>query len=327
MDESKWQQLLDKSTFASPFQSPTFYKVNKSSVETDSHVFAVQQHDVYVALVVVLIQKEKGIVAFFSRRGIIFGGPLFHACSDAIFKKFLDLVSTYFKRKVIYLETRNFFDYSTYRNLFEGNGWNYESYVNVQLNLAGKTSAELVSTFTYNRRNEIKKSIALGTTYGICSTEKEVVEIYSILQELYKKKVKLPLPSLEHFLALFRAGIMKAFFVMHDGLMIGGAYCMVLPGKGIYTYYYCGLTSYRKNIYPTHLAILASLEYALEKGIMHLDFMGAGKSGEEYGVRKYKLQFGGDLIEHGRYLKILNLPLYIIGKKGLSLWKLLLPNK
>ena len=327
VEENKWQQLLNKSAFASPFQTPEFYKVNKSSVGTDCHVFAVQHHDDYLALVVVVVQKEKGLVAFFSRRGIIFGGPLAHACSDILFNDFLDRVSTYFKHKVIYLETRNYFDFSSYKNSFEGRGWNYEPYVNVQMNLKGKTSAELISTFTSNRRNEIKKSISLGTYYGISSSEKEVEEIYKILHKLYISKVKLPIPSVSYFLKLFRSGIMKAFFVKHDGNIIGGAFCMVLAEKVIYTYYYCGLSYYKKNIYPTHLAILASLEFAINNSIPRFDFMGAGKLDQEYGVRQYKLQFGGDLVEHGRYLKILNSPLYIIGKKGLGLWKLLLPNK
>jgi hypothetical protein len=54
--------------------------------------------------------------------------------------------------------------------------------------------------------------------------------------------------------------------------------------------------------------------------------MGAGKLNNDYGVRKYKLQFGGDLVEHGRYTKVLSVVLYFIGIKGLGLWKLLQPK-
>jgi len=47
--------------------------------------------------------------------------------------------------------------------------------------------------------------------------------------------------------------------------------------------------------------------------------MGAGKPNEEYGVRDYKSQFGGDLVAFGRYLKVLNPLLYRVGKVGLKI--------
>jgi serine/alanine adding enzyme len=267
------------------------------------------------------------LLSYFSSRGIVFGGPLVHDCSSAMLENFLIYFSTFLQGKVIYLETRNYFDVTAYKTAFEQCVWQYTDYTNVQLNLTGKTTAALISSFTYNRRNEIKKTISQGTTFGICTAENEVSEIYTILKDLYKNKVKLPIPSFEYFIAMYRAGIMKAFFVKHNSILIGGSFCMILAGKGLYTYYYCGLTSYKKNIYPTHLAVLAALEYAVANGIPHVDFMGAGKSNEAYGVRKYKLQFGGELVEHGRYTKVLNAFLYFIGKKGLGLWKLLKPKK
>ena len=69
------------------------------------------------------------------------------------------------------------------------------------------------------------------------------------------------------------------------------------------------------------------MEYAVENQFEFIDFMGAGIKGEQYGVREYKLQFGGELVEDGRYTKVLNAFLYFIGKKGLVLWKLLQPKQ
>ncbi len=47
--------------------------------------------------------------------------------------------------------------------------------------------------------------------------------------------------------------------------------------------------------------------------------MGAGKSGTDYGVRDYKLQFGGHLVEYGRFIRIERPSLYRIGKMGLGI--------
>jgi lipid II:glycine glycyltransferase (peptidoglycan interpeptide bridge formation enzyme) len=38
--------------------------------------------------------------------------------------------------------------------------------------------------------------------------------------------------------------------------------------------------------------------------------MGAGKPDEDYGVRDFKAQFGGTLVEHGRFLKVNNPLIY-----------------
>jgi serine/alanine adding enzyme len=42
--------------------------------------------------------------------------------------------------------------------------------------------------------------------------------------------------------------------------------------------------------------------------------MGAGKPDEGYGVREFKSKFGGELVEHGRFLFVCNPRLYALGK-------------
>ena len=46
--------------------------------------------------------------------------------------------------------------------------------------------------------------------------------------------------------------------------------------------------------------------------------MGAGSPDENYGVRDFKARFGGELVEYGRFKKILNPILYEAGKIGLK---------
>jgi len=77
------------------------------------------------------------------------------------------------------------------------------------------------------------------------------------------------------------------------------------------------MRNYHRRISPTHLSILAAMEFGLEKGIPKFDFMGAGKPGISYGVRDFKKQFGGEEVEHGRFIKVLNPFLYKLGKIGI----------
>jgi serine/alanine adding enzyme len=133
--------------------------------------------------------------------------------------------------------------------------------------------------------------------------------------------VKLPLPEWPYFRGFFRASFGKVFIVRHLNRIIGGAFCAVLEGEGIYTVYYCAQQGYSPKIFPTHLAVLGAIEYGLEHGLKYLDFMGAGLKDQPYGVRQYKLEFGGKLVEPGRWVKIFQPTLYRLGKAGLAAMK------
>ena len=320
----KWDLLLAHGSYASPFQTYVFYQIIDKTKGFDAAVFALSDSGKIKVLMGVAIMKEPAPFGFFTRRGIIFGGPVIDNATTEELSFFLTECGNRLKGKAIYLETRNFFDYSFYKDSFLKSGWKYVPYLNVKLNVSEIKKNKLTSAFKYNRRREINQSIQNGAKYSLCSEKDELINIYHILQKTYKIKAKLPLPPLEFFLELFKLEIFKAFAVFHEEKTIGGSFCLILPGKGLYTYYYCGLRDYHKKIFPTHLAVLAALEYAVENKIPIIDFMGAGKPGIDYGVRDYKMEFGGDLVEEGRFLKVLNPILYKVGEIGLGVKKALI---
>jgi hypothetical protein len=49
--------------------------------------------------------------------------------------------------------------------------------------------------------------------------------------------------------------------------------------------------------------------------------MGAGKPDIPYGVRDFKMEFGGELVEHGRFLCVRKPLLYWIGELGVKILK------
>ena len=67
------------------------------------------------------VQKDGGrLKRFFSRRAIVNGGPyIADNATDQDFETLLDRCKKTLHKKAIYIETRNFRDYSQYRNLFE----------------------------------------------------------------------------------------------------------------------------------------------------------------------------------------------------------------
>jgi hypothetical protein len=131
----KWTALIKVSTFSSPFQTPEFYNLFNSIDGYSADVFAVEENNAYSALVVVTVQKEKGLKGYFSRRGIIYGGPLITENQSLATAKLLKETSTSYRNKLIYIEVRNYFDYSEYRNIFESNGFKYNPHLNPTLTL------------------------------------------------------------------------------------------------------------------------------------------------------------------------------------------------
>lgn len=319
----RWKSFLKSSTLVTPFQTPEYLDFFNSVPGLSAEVFAIEESKELLALCVVTFQKEKGIKGYFSRRAIIYGGPLIAKGEDGkrALGTLLSELNKELKRKVIYVETRNFNNYSEYKEIFLKNGWNYEPYLNFQISLYGKALEDLLSAMKYNRRREIQLSLKEGTYAKEAENMNEVIALYNILFALYEDRVKLPMPDLEFFIKLFNSSIGKVFIIKHKENIIGGSFCFYYPGHSIYTMYYCGLRDYHSKIFATHLAVLETIKFGLRNNLQKVDLMGAGKPNEEYGVRKYKSEFGGEQVEHGRFIKIYNPFLFKIGKMGMKVIK------
>jgi lipid II:glycine glycyltransferase (peptidoglycan interpeptide bridge formation enzyme) len=323
INREKWTNFLLGNQYSSPFQSPEYYEFYNKVPNQTALVFAIQENNELKALCLVTLQKEKGFKRYFSRRAIIYGGPLVAPNNDFALESLIIFINSYLRKKVIFAESRNLNDYNPGNSSFLKQGWEYIPYLNFQIKLKSKNFEELFSEMKYNRKREIKLSIKEGASYRIAESICEVKSLYQILAELYSQRIGRPLPDVEYFLELFHSPIGKVFIVEHDHKVIGGCFCVYYTKGSIYTLYYCGLRDYHYKIYPTHLAIVAVIEYGLKNNLQMLDLMGAGKPNEEYGVRKYKSEFGGMLVEYGRFRKIYNPLLFKIGEVGLGLMQIL----
>lgn len=89
----------------------------------------------------------------------------------------------------------------------------------------------------------------------------------------------------------------------------------------VYEWFECGLNADYKEQYPSVMATWAGMQYANEHGCARYDMMGAGVPGVPYGVRDFKSEFGGELVEHGRFLCVNNPVLYKMGVLAVKLLK------
>lgn len=323
IDRLKWQELVENSRYTTPFQLPGFYDFCSTTANHQGFVGAVVgENNEYKALGVVDIIQERGFSSYFTRRAIIYGGPLMSDdCQEQALAVLLENLHLELKDKVIYIEIRNFKDYSGFKTVYTQKEWHYIPYQNVRNSLNNKSLDDLIPEFKYNRRRETNLTLKAGLTYHETENEKDITEVHAILHDMYKSRTGLPHPSLQYFIDFKKTGLLKVFKVEDQGVIVGGSFCVVLDKEGIFTFYYCGKRGYKPNVFPTHLAVLAAMEYGIKNDLQYVDFMGAGKPETEYGVRNYKLGFGGDLVEEGRFLRVENKLLYRLGTRVIDFRK------
>ena len=321
IDPQQWQVLIDRSPYATWFQTPEAYEFYASNPE-EMTPFAVgsEENGHLVGVIVGYTTQEKNpIKQLLTCRSIIIGGPLLdeHISSDALIALLVAVKQV--TKKAIYVETRNFNDYSIWREIFEQCGFQYQPHLNFHVDTS---SLEIVErNLGKSRKRDIRTTIRDGVTPVCQPTLDQVKEYYQILLNLYTTKVKTPLFSWNFFEQLHRTEHARFILTEYQGRIIGGTVCVELPNKALYEWFACGEDGVYDHIYPSCYATYLGIKFAAESGCQIFDMMGAGKPDEAYGVRDFKAKFGGKLVEHGRFLCIRKPLLYWIGKTGVKILK------
>ena len=301
IDRQQWSKLVLMSETGTWFQSPEAYDFFASLPELlEPFVYGVESAGKLCAVCVGYVTKERNpIKQFFTRRAIIIGGIAMAAnCTKGHIVELLSYIRIDLEQKSIYIETRNFNDFSYWNEAFETAGFAYKPHLNFHVDPS-------VNNLSDNRKRQLKKSDA---TTELAVSEQEIQEWYQVLAELYRTKVKTPLWPIDFFLEAYRQSIAKFLLVKHQGHIIGGS--MVVADERTV-----------KDQYPSVMATYAGIQLAHQSGCKRYDMMGAGEPGVPYGVRDFKAEFGGQLVEHGRFLCVTKPLLYKIGTIAVKILK------
>ncbi|MCR4665528.1 MAG: GNAT family N-acetyltransferase, partial [Paludibacteraceae bacterium] len=239
------------------------------------------------------ITKEKNpIKQFFTRRAIIIGGPaLANECTNDELTALMGAVKRELKSKAIYLEVRNFNNYSQWRQAFVEAGFDYKPHFNFHIDTS---SVEVVDTnLGKSRKRDIRTSLRDGAVVIENPTLEQVRQYYTILYNLYKTRVKTPLFPFMFFEKLWHHQDGRFLLIELKGEIIGGTVCVEQAGKCLYEWFVCGRDGEWKSIFPSTLATYSGIKYAAERDLPRFDMMGAGSPDEAYGVRDFKAKFGG----------------------------------
>lgn len=261
--------------------------------------------------------KEPGIKSYFSRRCIVFDGPVVKDNDAAIVTFILENLKKSVARQVIYTEFRNLRNMNHFKEIFAGAGYNYKEHLNFRVQTTDLETAW--KGVNNSKRRQINKSLKAGAEIIEAENREQVRRFYEILEDLYKTKIKKPLPGWDFFEFFYEnENLGKYLLIRYNTEIIGGIMCPIYNGI-IYEWYIAGKDRIHKDIYPSVLATWAAIEYGANNGLKYFDFMGAGKPNDDYGVRDFKAKFGGELVEYGRFIRVNKPILYNIGKLGLKI--------
>ena len=277
INKKQWQQLVDNSPVASFFQTPECYDFYASLSFLEPFVFGISENEKLVGLICGYVIADGGKVKrFFSRRAIISGGALLDKnISEEALQILLKSTINFLKNKAIYIELRNYNDYSKSKIDFEKVGFCYNPHLNFHVSISDVDSA--FSKLNAAKRRAVRLSQKEGTELFEITEMADLKVFYEILVNLYKKQIKLPLFPFEFFEKLKNLSIGRIFGVKYDGRIVGGSVCIFLNKNTVYQWFECGLDDEYKNIFPSTMANWAVIAYAAENGFSRFDMMGAGK--------------------------------------------------
>jgi serine/alanine adding enzyme len=325
----RWQEFLQSHPENTIFQSPEMYFFYQKVHYFTPHLFISQNDfgEMTGVLLAVLIREGNGLKGFLSSRVVVYGGPVIARDENRllILDELLHDLVRQLGKKSVFIQFRNFFTWSRQeKQIFEQHGFIFRDH----LNLLVETTDEESTWYglSQSRRRQIRKALRTGVYLEEPQNEAEMKQLYHLLSRLYKTKVKKPLPSWSFFKAFYHASVKEHLgiirLVKRKEEIIGGIIAPVTSGKVIYEWYVVGLDKQYKDSFPSVMATWSALDYALKNKLKHFDFMGMGIPARPYGVRDFKMKFGGKMVNYGRFARRNNSLVYRFSELGYNLVRL-----
>lgn len=323
IDKIKWEEFVLNHPDGNIFHTPMMFEVYKATFNYNPYILiCVDSQNVIQGVLLAVIQKEySGILGYFSSRSIIIGGPLI---SDKNVKALEILLKSYnrkIRKKAIYSQFRNFALQTWQKDVFNDTNCIFEDHLNIIINLkVGKE--ELWNNFSRSRKKGINRAQKENYQFSYTYNPAQIETFYPLLEKSYKR-IKLPFPKKDHFnriVEIFPAENFQIFSLTRNEEVVISMFCLIFK-ETIYGYY-MGITDDIEILKtkPSDLFFWEVFKWANERDIGLFDWMGAGKPNKSYGVRDFKLQFGGDLVNFGRFEIHHSVIAYNLSLIGFNLW-------
>lgn len=320
----KWLAFVEHHPDGNVFQTPMMYNAYLNTPGYKPYVFIAYQDNVIVGVLLSVVIKERGLIkGSFSARSVIIGGPLVLNNKAEFISELLKEYNKFIKDKVIYSQIRNQSEQLVNNDSYQLNGYKFHSHLNFIIPLDGEEN--IWNRIGKGRIKQIKKAQNKGLKVEVYTndliTDALITEGYSVIQDVYKR-ARLPLVDKQLILNAQQNGLLVMFVVRDKDLnFIGCRFCLSF-NKCLYGWYAGSYSVYYK-LFPNDILIYETLIWGNNNGYCYFDYGGAGEPNKPYGVRSFKQQMGGAIVNYGRYEKVHKRLMYIIGYIGYKILKMI----
>jgi len=318
--EKSWSDFVSRHPSGNIFQGKEFFSL---CCHTPGYrpvaVMALDEKENVCGVMQGVIISENGVfLRHLSARAIAWGGPL--GLDDDTIALLVKEYEKALGKDVIYSQVRPVGREIGADNLM-ASGFKREPHLDIFNDLSAGEDVMLGKVHKERKRN-IGRARNKGVIVRLAENESETEAAVTQILKLYAT-IGLPAPPRE-LLTGAKAAMgeaVKIFIALYDNKIIGSRF--VLCYRDMVYDWYAGSDPAYHNKYVNDLLPWEVMLWASRNGFRIFDFGGAGDPREEYGVRDFKLRYGGVLEEVSRFTHVHRPLLMFIGERGIRLYGLI----
>jgi len=305
IDLGKWRTFVHDHPEGTVFHLPEFYFANSNVKSYNPFFIGIEnQNKKIIGILIAIIKKDLIYpLSSLTKRADVFDGPLVKNNDTGVLVALLEKYNSFANaNKIIYTLVRNSVAQKTkLRQTYSHCNYKYQPHLNIVIDLSpGKEY--IWKKIKRNRKDGINKGLKQGFEFKeISDVNPEVFD--NLVNETYKNTA-IPTPPKDLYYSFNQTMTEndKWFGLFHKNELI---ICLLaLTYKDTLSAYVIGI---KKNdellrLRPVDVFYWEVIKWAIDNDFAAFNWLGAGKPDKEYGVRKFKLQYGGELFEPGRYI-------------------------
>jgi serine/alanine adding enzyme len=325
LDQKIWESYVQRHPLGNIFHSPEMFQVYANTEGYTPSLWAVEGANSQILSLMLPVQvKLSPSLSALTTRAVVFGSILYEEGREG--REALNLLLKTYTEEIenppLFTELRNLSDYGSVQPIFLDRDFVYEEHLNYLVDIS--QPADVIFQ-KIGRRT--RKNIRRGLNREIVLIE-QVIEhgqfstCIDLIQKTYlKARVPLAHPTLfeNAFEILSPKKMVRVTMASVEGQP--AATSIELLFKDVVYGWYSGLDRSYSAYIPNELLMWDILKWGTESSFHVDDFGGAGKPGEEYGVRDFKAKFGGELVCFGRNTYIHRPGLFHLSKAGYRVYQ------
>ena len=315
MKYTAWNSYVEAHPYGTIFHTSYMFNIYNGTPNHEPFAYFVidENQDIQAMLSGYIQTVKPGLLGFMSKRAVLFQAPIYNKpdALDFLLKNYLEITS----KQAIYTEVRNHYDTNIVKKVFTNRGFLYEQHLNILIDTS-LSEEKILKKFSKSARKTIRRVKSKELSFKVIHYS-ELIEAYKVLEKVYSR-INLPLLDLSFFDQAIKNSsniekmVIVGAFKKDKLLACRFAFCY----KDIVIGFYAGCHEEFFHLNANEFLVYETLKWAHQNRFKIFDFGGAGKPDVPYGVRDYKMKFGGDLVNYGRYHFIHSPLKYKIAENG-----------